>query len=101
MNKREIDILNKCVDTLILMSDRLDTVFKAVESIQKSIVKKKINIPIIQCKFSMRTYRALCSNGVKYLDELKNMTDIELYKWKNVGRITVKEIRETIKLLEE
>ena len=101
MNKKETDVLSKTIEAVTMVSERLDTVFKAVESIQKSIIKKKINIPIIQCKFSIRTYNALCSNGVKYLDELKNMTDMELYEWKNVGRITVREIRETIKLLEE
>tara|TARA_R100000963_G_C4640497_1_gene104153 strand:- start:1150 stop:1374 length:225 start_codon:yes stop_codon:yes gene_type:complete len=44
MDKKEHKILNDCVKVLVLMSDRLDTVFKAVETIQKHIISESPKI---------------------------------------------------------
>lgn len=41
MNKEEKEMFEKCVKVLILISDRLETVFKAVEGIQKHIINKE------------------------------------------------------------
>ncbi len=106
----ELNKLDKYVETLVLMSDRLDTLFKAVEVIQKHVIKeklkdeilkKRINIPLVKCKFSIRTYRTLTEHGFSYLDELKDMSDADLLRLRNVGRKTLMEIREHLKLFEE
>ena len=44
MNKKETDVLSKTIEAVSMVSDRLDTVFKAVEVIQKHIVEDKTPI---------------------------------------------------------
>ena len=40
MNKKETDILTQCVNTMTVMSDKLETMFKTVEVLQKHIMKE-------------------------------------------------------------
>ena len=44
MNKKEADVLSKTVEAITMVSDRLDTVFKAVEVIQKHIISQASKI---------------------------------------------------------
>jgi len=40
MNKKETDILTQCVNTMVVMSDKLEAMFKTVEVLQKHIMKE-------------------------------------------------------------
>tara|TARA_R100000781_G_scaffold38526_1_gene27027 strand:+ start:545 stop:727 length:183 start_codon:yes stop_codon:yes gene_type:complete len=43
MNKKELDLLNKTIEAVVMISDRLDVVFKSVEVIQEHIMKDSYN----------------------------------------------------------
>ena len=40
MNKKEIELLDKTIKAVTMISDRLDVVFKAVEVLQEHIIKQ-------------------------------------------------------------
>ena len=44
MNKTEIELLDKTIKAVAMISDRLDVVFKAVEVLQKHIIKDRPKI---------------------------------------------------------
>ena len=44
MNKKELDLLNKTIEAVVMISDRLDVVFKSVEVIQEHIIKDRPKI---------------------------------------------------------
>ena len=43
MNKKEVELLDKTIKAVAMISDRLDVVFKAVEILQEHIIKDNPN----------------------------------------------------------
>ena len=51
---------------------------------------------INDANFSVRTTMCLMNAGFKYLEEIVDLPDSRLFKYKNMGRKSVKEIREKL-----
>tara|TARA_R100000306_G_C4366475_1_gene137879 strand:- start:585 stop:1256 length:672 start_codon:yes stop_codon:yes gene_type:complete len=47
MTNKEMKILDKCVDTMVIMSDKVEVMFKAIEAIQKYIINKERNMAYV------------------------------------------------------
>ena len=57
---------------------------------------RELITPISEAEFSVRTHNCLLNAGFKYLEEIMDIPDTRLLKYKNMGRKSVKEIREKL-----
>ena len=57
---------------------------------------RELITPISEAEFSVRTHNCLLSAGFKYLEEIMDIPDTRLLKYKNMGRKSVREIREKL-----
>ena len=55
-------------------------------------VKKTKHVSIDECYFSVRTYNALLTNGILWIEQLEGMTYAEFCKLKNLGERSKNEI---------
>jgi DNA-directed RNA polymerase alpha subunit len=53
-------------------------------------------INIIDLEFTARTQRALLNAGITTLEQLKGMSNEDLYRLEGLGRLSIREIRETL-----
>jgi len=59
--------------------------------------RKDMVASICDANFSVRTHNCLLSAGFKYLEEIVDIPESRLFKYKNMGRKSVREIREKLK----
>ena len=57
---------------------------------------RELITPIQDAEFSVRTTMCLMNAGFKYLEEIVDVPDSRLLKYKNIGRKSVREIREKL-----
>ncbi len=50
-------------------------------------------VELCYCELTVRTQNILRKNGIKYFDELVNLSSREILEWENVGKKTLYDIR--------
>ena len=105
MNKEEIGILDKCVKAPTMMSERLDTVFKATEVLQAHIIKKP-NGSVSDQSIALQNVRNINKFEKKFeeLDVWKTkLNDMDRILYDRINKLeeTVKDNTRRIDRLEE
>ncbi len=92
MNKKETDVLSKTVEAITMVSERLDTVFKAVEAIQKHIIGKQ-EPSTFDTRIDM--FKDNHSNDC-ICDTCKTKAINEICELEHFGKITMEEMMDRI-----
>ena len=111
LNREDIRVFNKFEDMTEYLQEKFEEDLdktavdayadKITERDHKHLKKVKENMSWVDDKIygvglSTRTYNALVANGIYTIKELLAYSDDELIKFKNLGRFSVREIRQRV-----
>ena len=83
------DVLTKIDDLVVGMDSLIDTP-------NKEVTVKVINMPIEDLDLSIRSYNSLKRIGIKTVDDLTQKTEDELSRVRNLGKKSLKEVKEKV-----
>ena len=89
MHKKSKKILIIIISVLIVLSLGVFGFLKFNESKQEAIVEET---PIEEVEFSVRAYNCLKRHGVHTIQDLVDMTELEVTKIRNLGKKSLKEV---------
>jgi DNA-directed RNA polymerase subunit alpha len=81
-----------------------EAVERPIESINEEVVTEgvlmsELDKKIDEMELSVRSYNCLISEGIKYIGDLVQKTELDMLKFPNFGKKSLNELRDNIKLL--